>query len=124
VSSPGGVTYLGTNDPGDSVTPLLVPYVQLPFPVLTGPVSSITGANLPINVGTPATTANLNVTQTIVNVGFEAVNVPAGSFPNALKQVSTVNGTAIAMGKTLLCREPTSHGWYPVPPPTEPIFSS
>jgi hypothetical protein len=101
LSSPGGITYLGTNDPGDPITPLLVPYVQLSFPVLTGSVSSITGANLPFSVGTPATAANLNVTQTIVNVGFEAVNVPAGSFPNALKQVTTLNGTAIANGQNI-----------------------
>jgi hypothetical protein len=101
LSSPGGITYLGTNDPGDPITPLLVPYVQLPFPVLTGSVSTVTGTNLPFKVGTPATTAKLNVTQAIVNVGFEAVNVPAGTFPSALKQVTTVTGTAIANGQSI-----------------------
>jgi hypothetical protein len=94
-SSGGGITYLGTTDPVDTITPLLIPYPQLLFPVATGTVSSITGKNLAFGKDTAGTAITLSLTQTIVNSGLETVSVPAGTFTNAMKQVTTVNGTAV-----------------------------
>ena len=99
----GGLTYLGNNDTTDLITPQIVPYAQLLFPVQTGRVSSVTGTNLPFGydgIGNPIT---LNITQTIDNVAIEAVSVSAGSFSNAMKQVSTISGTArdAALGQSI-----------------------
>jgi hypothetical protein len=93
-SSGGGITVLGTTDPADTITPLLVPYPQLLFPVTTGTVSSITGKNLAFGKDAAGNPIALNLTQNIVNSGLETVSVPAGTFANAMKQVTTVSGTA------------------------------
>ncbi|OIR14477.1 hypothetical protein GALL_42780 [mine drainage metagenome] len=99
----GGLSYVGNNDTTDLITPQIVPYAQLLFPVQTGRVSSVTGTNLPFGydgIGNPIT---LNITQTIDNVAIEAVSVSAGSFSNAMKQVSTISGTArdAALGQSI-----------------------
>ena len=101
--SPGGLSYVGNNDATDLITPQIVPYAQLLFPVQTGRISSVTGTNLPFGydgIGNPIT---LNITQTIDNVSIEAVSVSAGSFSNAMKQVSTISGTAhdAALGQSI-----------------------
>jgi hypothetical protein len=94
-SSGGGITYLGTTDPADTITPLLIPYPQLLFPVTTGTVSSITGKNLAFGKDVAGKAITLSLTQTIVNSALETVSVPAGTFTNAMKQVTTVDGTAV-----------------------------
>jgi hypothetical protein len=93
-ASAGGVTYLGTNDPEDVITPQIVPYVQLLFPAGIGTVSTLTAANLPIGFDPIAGAITLDLTQQIVNTGFEDVEVVAGSFAGALKQTTTISGTA------------------------------
>lgn len=91
--SPGGITYLGNNDATDDLTPRLLPWVQLLFPVNLGTVSTVTGTNLPIGTDNAGNTLTLDVTQRVQNAAFESVNVPAGSFTRALKQVTTIDGT-------------------------------
>ncbi len=100
--SPGGVTVLGNTDPTDTVTPSIAPYVQLLFPVQTGSVSSLTGTNLSGGTDTAGNPLTINVTQSVQNSDVEAVSTPAGNFPNAMKQVTTVSATAndAALGKT------------------------
>jgi len=93
-SNAGGVTYLGSSDASDLLTPQLVPYVQLLFPVQSGQVSRVVGKGLPFGKDSAGNTISLDVTQTITNSAFEAVTVPAGSFPSALKQVTSISGTA------------------------------
>ena len=93
-ASGGGITYLGTNDPDDIITPQIVPYVQLLFPAGTGTVSSLTGSNLPIGPDPNGGAITLDMTQQIVNTGFEDVEVVAGSFAGALKQTTTITGVA------------------------------
>ena len=44
--SDGGLTYLGDNDTSDLVTPQIIPYVQLLYPVATGIQSTIAATNL------------------------------------------------------------------------------
>jgi hypothetical protein len=94
-SSGGGITVLGTTDPADTITPLIIPYPQLLFPVNTGTVSSITGKNLTFGKDAAGNAIKLNFTQTIVNSGLETVSVPAGTFANAMRQVTTISGTAL-----------------------------
>jgi hypothetical protein len=94
-ASPGGITYLGSNDATDAITPLIIPYPQLLFPVETGQVASIVGTNLSLGNNTQGNPITGNLNYTIANVDFESVTVPAGIFPNALKQVTSpsVSGT-------------------------------
>jgi hypothetical protein len=94
-ASPGGITYLGNNDATDGVTPLIIPFPQLLFPVNAGQVASIVGTNLSLGNDTQGNPVTGNLNYTIANADFEAVTVPAGIFPNALKQVTStsVSGT-------------------------------
>jgi hypothetical protein len=100
-SAGGGVTYWGNSAPTDTLTPLMVPYVQLLFPVQAGTVSSIVGKNLAFGKDTAGNPKTLDLTQTIVNAGFESVSAAAGTFPNALKQVTSVTGTAKDAGQSV-----------------------
>jgi hypothetical protein len=92
-ASPGGITYLGNNDAKDGVTPLIIPYPQLLFPVNTGQVASIAGTNLSLGKNTQGNPITGNLNDTIANADFEPVTVPAGIFPNALKQVTSTSVT-------------------------------
>jgi hypothetical protein len=92
-ASPGGITYLGNNDATDGVTPLIIPYPQLLFPVNTGQVTSIVGTNLSLGKDTQGNPITGNLNYTIANADFESVTVPAGIFPNALKQVTSTSVT-------------------------------
>jgi hypothetical protein len=102
-ASPGGVTFLGNNDTGDTITPWLAPYPRMLFPVAVGSVSTIDARNLPIGGDAYGNPVTLDVTQQIDNVAFEPVSVAAGSFPAALRQVTTISGTArdAALGQTV-----------------------
>ena len=102
-ASPGGVSFLGNGDIGDTITPWLVPYPRLLFPVALGNVANIAANNLPLgsdSVGNPVT---LDLTQQIENEAFEPLSVAAGSYAAALRQVTTISGTARdpAVGLTL-----------------------
>ncbi len=91
--SGGGVTYLGNNDATDPITPALVPYARLLFPVQLGTVSALTGTGVPAGQDSKGNPLTIGLTQQVVNSAFESVSVPAGSFPNALRQVTTLSGT-------------------------------
>ena len=92
--SNGGVTALGNTDSNDTISPLIVPYVQALFPVALGQVSQVVGQNLPFGHDSNNNPITLDLTQTISNAAMETVDVPAGTFANALKQVTTINATA------------------------------
>jgi len=91
--SAGGITFVGDNDTEDDITPQLVPWAQLLFPVNLGTVSSLSASNLPLGTDATGNPITVNLTQRIENVSFEPLNVPAGAFPRALKQVTTLSGT-------------------------------
>ncbi len=93
-ASPGGITYLGNNDATDGVTPLIIPYPQLIFPVNTGQVASIVGTNLSLGNDTQGKPITGSLNYTIANAVFESVTVPAGIFSNALKQVTSTSVSA------------------------------
>ena len=71
--SQGGITYLGNNDAEDTITPQLLPYVQLLFPVNLGTMSTVTGTNLPFGTDGSGNPVTLNVTQRIQNTAFEPI---------------------------------------------------
>jgi hypothetical protein len=91
--SGGGVTYLGNNDATDPITPALVPYATLLFPVQLGTVSALTATSVPAGQDRSGNPLTIDLTQQVVNSAFESVSVPAGSFPNALRQITTRSGT-------------------------------
>lgn len=93
--SNGGVTAAGNTDATDTISPLIVPYVQLLFPVALGQISQVTGTNLPFGKDASGNPITLNLTQTISNAAMETVDVPAGTFVNALKQTTSVSATAM-----------------------------
>ena len=92
--SPGGITYLGNNDAEDTITPMLLPWVQLLFPVNVGTMSTVTGTNLPFGTDGSGNPVTLDVTQRIQNAAFEPISVPAGNFARALRQVTQLEATA------------------------------
>jgi hypothetical protein len=95
----GGVTDLGNTDATDTLSPLLVPYVEQLFPVTpNSPVSTLTAKNLPVSDGA-GHNGTLDLTQTIANADIETVDVPAGTFTNALKQTTTISGSVTANGQ-------------------------
>jgi hypothetical protein len=89
----GGVTALGNTDTTDKISPLIIPYVQLLFPVGLGQVSQVVGQNLPYGSDASNNPITLDLTQTITNAAMETVDVPAGTFTGALKQTTTVAAT-------------------------------
>lgn len=107
----GGVTLLGNSDASDSLTPLIVPYVQLLFPVQVGPVSSLTGTNLAFGKDSGGNPLTLNLTQVIANVAVESVDVPAGSFSNAMRQTTSISATAFDSGRSAPVVSGTDTSW-------------
>lgn len=107
----GGVTLLGNTDATDTITPLITPYVELLFPVQVGPVSSLTATNLPFGRDSGGNPITLNLTQSIVNVAIESVDVPAGTFSNAMRQTTTVSATAYDSGRSTPAVSGTDTYW-------------
>ncbi|HJW34744.1 MAG TPA: hypothetical protein VJ505_15460 [Holophagaceae bacterium] len=93
--SPGGVTFLGTNDPTDLLTAQTVPNPELLFPPRVGPIASFTrtGLNFGEDLDGDGLPEKIDLTQSSAITGFEPVAVPAGVFPSAGKRVTTLNGT-------------------------------
>ncbi len=93
--SPGGVTFLGTNDSTDLLTAQTVPNPELLFPPAVGPIASFarTGLNFGEDLDGDGVPEKIDLTQSSAITGFEPVAVPAGVFPSAGKRVSTLNGT-------------------------------
>lgn len=96
----GGVSLLGTSDSSDTITPQIAPYAELLFPVQVGPVSTVTAVNLPFGRDSSGNTVTVDLTQTISNAAIESVDVPAGSFTNALRQTTSVNAPAHDRGQS------------------------
>ena len=86
--SAGGITFVGDNDAEDDITPQLVPWAQLLFPVNLGTVSSLSASNLPLGTDASGNPITVNLTQRIDNVSFEPLNVPAGTFRGSKETLS------------------------------------
>lgn len=92
-ASAGGVTYLGSNESSDLLTPQLTPYVQLLFPVTTGSVSVLSATNLSAGSDAQGNPVTLDMTQRISNDQYEDITTAAGTFTGALRQTTAVSGT-------------------------------
>ena len=90
---PGGITYLGNDDPSDSVTPYLVPQPFLLFPPEVGPVSTVAAWNVPFGTDQLGNALTLDTVQSYEVVQFEALDLFCGSYTAALKHVMTISGT-------------------------------
>ncbi len=90
---PGGLSLLGNSDTTDFITPQIVPYVELAFPVALGTVSTVTASRLPAGKDPAGNALTADLTQRVVNAAFETVAVPAGTFTNALRQVTQIDGS-------------------------------
>lgn len=101
IASAGGISYLGTSDTTDKLSAQIAPYSQLLFPVSTGTVSNITGNNLKFGTDTAGNPITLSITQSVVNLDVEAVDVPAGTFTTSVKQITTITGTANDKGQSV-----------------------
>jgi hypothetical protein len=100
--SAGGITYVGNNGGTDIITAQIVPYVRFLFPVAIGSVSSVTATNLSgVGVDVDGSALLLDMTQQVVNTGFEDVNVTAGAFVGALKQTTTITGVVRSQSSSL-----------------------
>jgi hypothetical protein len=109
--SNGGITALGNTNPGDTISPLIIPYVQQLFPVQIGQVSAVSASNLPAGTDPSGHPVTLSLTQTITNGDFETVEVPAGVFANALNQSTTINATVFDNGQSAPITG-TENTWY------------
>jgi hypothetical protein len=107
----GGVTALGNTDTADTISPLIIPYVQLLFPVVLGQVSNVVGQNLAYGTDKNNNPITLDLTQTITNAAMETVDVPAGKFANALRQTTSVDAT-VKDGTQSAPITASDTGWY------------
>jgi hypothetical protein len=91
----GGVSYLGNNDPSETLSPQLVPYRELVFPVQIGQITQLSKSGL--DFGSDLDGDNINETFDLTLqsdiTAFEPVSVAAGSFPNAAKRLSKLDIT-------------------------------
>jgi len=110
-SSGGGITFLGNSDSSDPTTNSIVPSVQLLFPVQTGIQSSISAKNAPGGKDDRGNDITIDFTQTVTNQSFETVVTPAGTFTNALKQVTQLDGTAHS-GEQSVSVSGTDTSWF------------
>lgn len=80
-----GMTYHGSNDPGDTLSSQLVPYLALRFPLGAGSAfEEINNTNLDYGEDLDGDFINerLELVSTVSFQGYETVTVPAGSYPN------------------------------------------
>jgi hypothetical protein len=96
VKDSSGITVHGNDNAADVVTPLIAPYMTYRFPLGPGSVSPVMSNrrimvnNLPFD---------LSITLTVED--FESVTVPAGTFNNALKIITSQSVTFAQTGETI-----------------------
>jgi hypothetical protein len=96
VKDSSGITVHGNDDASDDVTPLIAPYLAYRFPL--GP-----GSVLPVMSNRRILVNNLpfDLTMTLTVEDFESVTVPAGTFPSALKIITSQSVVFAETGKTI-----------------------
>jgi hypothetical protein len=93
-----GITFQGSNDASDILTPQLVPYRQIQFPLYAGATFqqvNRNGLNLGQDLNGDGQPEQVNVVSQVTVVGFESVTVPAGTFPESAKIETQITATAI-----------------------------
>lgn len=96
-----GVANRGTSDSTDPITPLLVPYYEVRFPLQTGHTFEQikrTIPGIPLDIDGDGRDETVNVSSTTRVVGFETVTVPAGNFANSAKMETRISTNFILTG--------------------------
>jgi len=90
-----GVTFLGNNDPSDAITPELIPYRELVFPVEPSPIAQFSKSGLDYGADLDGDGQNETIDVSLLASieAFEPANVAAGSFPSAARHVLTLDRT-------------------------------
>ncbi len=93
-----GVTNHGNNDPYDTLTAAVVPYLEGKFPVTLGVVTNASRSNVDFGEDLDGDLRNERVdfTLRITMDGFEAQTVPAGTFARTAKRTSAIEGVVRA----------------------------
>ena len=111
-----GIYNWGNSDPEDPLTPLLVPYQEAAFPLKPGVTLesiNVTGMVWPEDLDSDCVNERFDLSMSITTLGFEAVSVPAGDFPNSVKEevLLKVDVTLSRSGKHVKVTERLTD-WY------------
>lgn len=93
---------MGNDSRDDRITPALVPYTMLHFPLhMNSKFQQVNLNNLSLDVDGNGSMETVNVSSTVSVIGFEDITVKAGSFVNSAKiqtktALSTTNGITIS----------------------------
>ncbi|MFY4730764.1 hypothetical protein [Nitrospira sp. BLG_2] len=83
-----GITFRGNNDPRDPITPQVIPYQDVRFPLHVGasfhPITK-SGLDFGQDLDGDGTNETANLTSQVTVIEFETVDVPAGTFPNSVQ---------------------------------------
>ena len=93
-----GIVRRGTSDVTDFLTPQLVPYHELLFPIQAGKTFTQLnkfGIDFSQDVDGDALHETASIASSVRIVGFEAITVPAGTFKNAARIVTHIQTTVL-----------------------------
>ena len=93
----GGLAYLGSSDPADTMTAAIVPYILATFPVTPGIVANFhkTGLDFGVDLDGDGINESANVSVTNRIDGFEPLEMGIGTFARTLKSNEAISGTVI-----------------------------
>jgi hypothetical protein len=80
-----GMTYHGSDDPTDSLSPQIAPYMELRFPLAPGlsfEEVDKTGLDYGEDLDGDSVNERLDLKSIVTVKGYESITVPAGSYPN------------------------------------------
>lgn len=112
-----GVTNWGNNNPADTITPLVVAYQELIFPLWTGASFTqyqLAGVDLGKDLDGDKINERVNISSQVEIAGFEYISVPAGNFHNCAKVVNTLRFSGMFSGFSWLTFSATvtTSTWY------------
>lgn len=99
--------YLGNNNREDRLTPVLIPYTTLHFPLhMNSRFKQVSANNLSLDIDGDGISETVDVASTVSVIDFEDLTIPVGSFTNVAKvQTETtlraVNGITISGTETM-----------------------
>lgn len=102
VKSNSALTNWGNNDPSDVLTPQVVPYPEVRFPVYPGAITSSfdrPGITFPQDLDGDGNNETASLKQVVRVVGYENVTVPVGTYTNTLRIEATIN-TVVTISST------------------------
>jgi len=91
----GGVAYMGSNDPADTISPSFAPYIEALYP-LAPPATVANFGKSGLNIGDvdgDGVSDSADMTLTAKEVDFEALNTAVGNLPRTLRTTETLDGT-------------------------------